>query len=125
MSQIRTFTALSVVAPAGDRIRSGEKRLEVRSWAPDTPLPLRDLLIVQNKQRLSSSRPTEDPNGVAIALVDVLAVREWRSDEVAAACASAWEPGWFAWELTNVRPFDWPQAVPALRRLYQVELTLK
>ncbi len=58
----RTYSALSVVAPAGDRIRTGQKTLEIRQWKPDG-LPLRDLVIVQNTLRLSSNGITEDPNG--------------------------------------------------------------
>jgi hypothetical protein len=115
------FTALSVVAPAGERIRDGAKRLEIRRWKPDT-LPLRDLLIVQNRHRLSESGPQEDPAGVALALVDVVGVHPWREDELAASCASYWEAGWLAWELANVRPLDPVYPVPARRRLYVVAL---
>ncbi len=122
MAVVRSFTALSVVAPAGDRICSGAKTLEVRTWAPDT-LPLCDLLIVQNQHRLSSAGPTEDPDGIVIAMVDVVAVREWRSDEVGAACASCWEPGWLAWELHNVRPIISPAKVAARLRLYEVTIS--
>lgn len=121
MNTARTFTALSVVAPAGDRIRAGAKSLEVRRWAPET-LPLRDLLIVQNRHRLGSAGAAEDPAGTALALVDVGAVRPWREDEVAAACASSWEPGWLARELTNVRPVEPVVPAPARRRLYSVTL---
>lgn len=117
----REFSALSVVAPAGEHIRSGQKTLEVRSWKPDT-LPLRDLLIVQNRNRLSSAGLSEDPDGEVMALVDVVAVRTWREDEVNAACASYWEPGWFAWELVNVRPLSVSHLVVARLRIYPVTL---
>ncbi len=176
----QTYTALSVVAPAGDHIRVGAKRLEIRRWRPDT-LPLRDLLIVQNRQRLSSgglsletalgsgclaqpvgrlplaaparctsqvrlgiprapsdstfcailrrptavSRLSEDPDGVALALVDVVGVHPWREDELAASCATVWEPGWLAWELANVRALDPVCSAPARLRLYPVTLDSK
>ena len=73
--------ALAVIAPAGDRIRSKEKRIEVRRWRPEV-VPLCDPLIVQNKKRLSENGLKEDPDGVAVALVDVIAVREWRQDDL-------------------------------------------
>lgn len=112
---------MSVVAPAGERIRAGEKWLEIRRWKPDT-LPLRDLLIVQNRHRLSSGGLSEDPDGVALALVDVIGVHPWREDELAASFATVWEPGWLAWELANVRPLDRICPAPARLRLYPVTL---
>jgi hypothetical protein len=115
------FPAVSVVSPAGDWIRAGRKTLEVRQWQPDS-LPLRDLVIVQNVFRLRSSGPTEDPNGRAVAIVDVESADEWRADQVAEACASHWEPGWLAWRLTNVRPVDLERTVPARLRIYTVSL---
>jgi orotate phosphoribosyltransferase len=120
----KTFTALSVVAPAGERIRAGEKRLEIRRWKPDT-LPLRDLLIVQNRHRLSSRGLTEDPDGVALALVDVVGVHPWREDEIASSCATVWEPGWLAWELANVRPLVLVCPTPARLRLYPVTVNFE
>ena len=121
VSGTKTYLALSVVAPAGDQIRAGQKRLEIRKWKPDV-LPLRDLLIVQNQQRLSRTGMSEDPAGTVVALVDVVAVREWREDDLTAACATRWTPGWVAWELVNVRPVDHTRFVPARRRLYELEL---
>lgn len=118
---MRSFNALSVVAPAGDRIRSGVKRLEIRRWKPDT-LPLRDLLIVQNRERLSGFGKQEDPDGHAVAMVDVTGVREWKREDLDASTAGSWEPGWLAWEIANVRPFDFRRALPARRRIYQLWL---
>jgi hypothetical protein len=43
---MKTHPALSVVAPAGDRIRSGKKILESRQWSPES-VPLRYPVIVQ------------------------------------------------------------------------------
>ncbi|MEI8314167.1 MAG: ASCH domain-containing protein [Verrucomicrobiota bacterium] len=118
---MKPHLALSVLAPAGDQIRTGRKRLEIRKWQPDT-LPLRDLLIVQNQQRLSSTGLREDSAGKVSALVDVMAVREWRKEDLAATCAAQWEPGWLAWELSNVRPLARIGAVPARLRIYEIEL---
>jgi hypothetical protein len=119
---IKTYHALSVVAPAGDWIRSKKKKVEVRRWRPQE-LPLRDLLIIQNQERLSRYGRQEDLNGKAVALVDVVAVRDWKMDDLEASAASSWEPGWLVWELTNVRPFDYPDPLPARRRIYTIEVT--
>lgn len=115
--------ALSVVAPVGDRIRSGQKTLEIRHWRPDG-LPLRDLVIVQNNVRLSSKGISEDAEGRAVALVDVESIAPWQEDELEASCANYWEPGWLAWRLTNVRPLDIDQAIPARLRIYPVDLNI-
>lgn len=118
---MKTYCALSVVSPAGSRIQSGRKSIEVRKWHPDG-LPLRDLLIVENDTRLSRSGVTEDPNGRVLALVDVVAVTDWEKEHLAASCAPYWEAGWLAWHLENIRPLDWAEAVPARRRIYEIEL---
>ncbi|MEG0488679.1 MAG: ASCH domain-containing protein, partial [Acinetobacter sp.] len=47
----RTYQALSIVAPAGQWVSEGKKTLEIRSWQPES-LPLKDLLIVENKNYL-------------------------------------------------------------------------
>lgn len=118
---MKTYRALSVVAPAGAKIRDGRKRIEVRQWRPDE-LPLRDLLIVENEMRLSSKGVREDANGRAVALVDVVAVSDWKENELEAATAPYWEPGWLGWRLENIRPVDYPYPVPARLRIYEVEL---
>lgn len=41
-----------------------------------------------------------------------------------AACASYFENGWLAWELSDVRPVALPATVRAARGIYEVE-TLK
>lgn len=113
--------ALSVLAPAGNLIVSGKKTLEVRQWQPDL-LPLRDLVIVQNTIRLSSGGVTEDPNGRAVALVDIEAVAAWRETQIAEACATYWEPGWMAWRISNLRPLKLEVRVPARLRIYPLDL---
>ncbi len=118
---MKKYFALSIVAPGGDHIRSGKKTLEIRKWQPDT-VPLRDLLIVQNSIRLSRSGTAEDPHGITVALVDIAAVTEWRKEDLQASCGSNWEPGWFAWKITNVRPFPCATTVPAKLRIYEVEI---
>lgn len=111
--------ALSIVAPNGTNIATGRKTLEVRSWRPMN-LPVRNLLIVQNHRLLVEERQS-DPNGIAVALVDVESVHEWESSEVAAACADKWSPGYWAWTLSNVRPIPGAIRVAARRKLYEVQ----
>ena len=124
---MKSYRALSIVAPGGDRIRSGEKRLEVRRWRPEIELPLRDLLIVQNRVRLGRGHGgvAEDSDGEAVALVDVVAVREWLECELEAACGSYWEPGWLAWELANVRAVRPEEPVVARLGIYEVQCVLE
>lgn len=117
---MKPVLALSVVYPAGDWIRLGKKTLEIRQWSPES-LPLRDLVIVQNKIRLSSSGITEDPDGEAVAIVDIESVADWQESQLAEACATYWEHGWKAWQLTNIRPLYSPTSVTAKLRIYPME----
>ena len=114
--------ALSIVAPNGRNIAIGRKTVEVRSWRPER-LPLRNLLIVENHVYLSQDRPT-DPHGRAVALVDVDEVHEWSEHEVQAACSAGWQPGYWAWSLSNVRRVSEPFPVAAERKLYEVAASL-
>ncbi|MEG0008377.1 MAG: ASCH domain-containing protein [Aeromonas sp.] len=114
--------ALSIVSPHGVNIASGKKTLEVRSWRPSF-LPIRDLLIVENTTYLSLEHPI-DPAGRAIALVDIEEIHEWQPSDVLAACSSGWEPGYWAWHLSNVRPVVNGPQVPAKRKLYEIEPTI-
>jgi hypothetical protein len=119
MKMKRKFSALSIVAPSGQRIAQGMKTLEVRSWQPEH-LPLKDLLIVENKTFLNHAGAEE--LGVAVALVDVESVHIWQPHEVEAACASDWAVGYFAWQLSNVRPIKNQVEVPAKRKIYLIEM---
>lgn len=105
-------------------ILSGGKTLEIRKWKPEK-LPLPDLLIIQNSKRLSSGGISEDPNGEAVALVDVESVGEWKEEELGAACGESWESGWLAWKITNVRPVKIEGLIPAKLRIYEVEALVK
>jgi hypothetical protein len=111
--------ALSVVAPWGQAIASGRKTIEVRSWIPAT-WPIDDLLIVENHRRLTIDAP-EDPDGRAVAIVRVVAVRPWQPSDAEAAC-SPYEPGWHAWVLADVRPVHAVVPVVARRRLYWTKI---
>lgn len=112
--------ALSIVGPHGANIALGKKSLEVRSWRPPF-LPVRNLVIVENARFLSADHPI-DLDGRAVAIVDIEEVHEWQPSEVVAACSNGWEPGYWAWSLSNVRPIASSTKVPAKRKLYEVEL---
>ncbi|MEJ2801706.1 ASCH domain-containing protein [Comamonadaceae bacterium PP-2] len=116
------FLALSIVAPHGKNIAEGRKTIEVRSWMPPR-LPLRDVLIVENSVYLTQEGQI-DPEGVGVALVDIDTAEPWRPSQVEATCSAGWQPGFFAWQLVNVRPLPFPQAVLAARKFYEVELDL-
>ena len=115
------YVALSIVSPQGQNIASGKKTIEVRSWQPPA-LPIKDLLIVENSIFLTHENQV-DPNGRAVALVDVRFVEAWLPSQVESACSSGWKPGYFAWHLHNVRPLARSPRVAAERRLYTVELS--
>ena len=115
----RKFSALSIVAPNAMRIAQGMKTLEVRSWQPEQ-LPLKDILIVENKFFLNHD--ADEELGVAVALVDVESVHVWQPNEVEAACASYWAEGYFAWQLSNIRPIKDKIEVPAKRKIYLIEI---
>ena len=116
-----TFKALSIVAPAGQRIAQGIKTLEIRSWLPPQ-LPLKNLLIVENQNYLRQDG--DEDIGVAVALVDIESVHEWQEHEVGAATASYWAAGYYAWVISNVRPLKTPIAVMAKRKIYSLVLDL-
>ena len=117
------FKALSVVFPSGTKIARGEKTIEVRSWKPPTDL-VGDLLIVENKKFLRKEGDN-DPEGKPVALVKIQKIRNYEESDIAAACASKWEPGYFSWDLTDIRPIDSSIQVLAARGIYEIDLELK
>jgi hypothetical protein len=117
------FQVLSVVAPAGSRIRSRRKTIEVRRWALDA-LPLRNLVIVQNDIRLTDENP-EDATGRIVAVVDVVAIREWLAEDLEKSSATEFQEGFLAWELENIRPAAYHRFVPAKLGIYELDLDPK
>ena len=114
------MTTLSIVAPSGKNIAEGRKTLEIRSWHPEK-LPLTDLLIVENGRFLIESDDSDD-DGRLVAMVDSLELRPWLPVDVEAACASRWEPGYWAWCISNVRPVSTPARTRAARKLYGIAI---
>lgn len=114
------FNALSIVSPAGTNIALGKKTIEVRSWQPSADFS-GDLLIVENNNYLRKDGET-DSDGRAVAIVKLKKVREYLESDIPAANASRWEPGYFSWELTEVRPIHYEDKVLAARGIYEIEL---
>jgi hypothetical protein len=117
------FSALSIVSPAGNKIASKEKTIEIRKWKPSI-VPLENLLIIQNKNYLSDKLP-EDNNGKAVALVDVYEITLWEERHFKQSCASSFEEGYFAWHLTNIRKVTCSLPLTAKRKIYTLEAKLK
>lgn len=85
-------------------------------------MPLRDLLIVENRIFLTGEDET-DPDGIAVAVVDVEEVHAWQPSELEAACASRWTPDMWAWHVTHVRPIGGAFRIAARRKLYEVQVS--
>ncbi|UXR64072.1 ASCH domain-containing protein [Bdellovibrio bacteriovorus] len=113
---------LSIVHPNGSRIARGEKTIEVRSWQPPKDFN-EDLLIVENKKFLYNEGEI-DPEGTPVAIVRIKNVRPYEESDIPAACASRWEPGYYSWELENIRPLNCSVQVPAARGIYETDLDL-
>lgn len=113
------LNALSIVYPAATRIAEGTKTLEIRSWKPPI-VPLLNLVIVENHRRLDRDGDC-DPEGSAVALIDIVAVRDW-TEEDAQRDGHTFTPGYHAWIIANVRRIDPPLSVPAERLIYAVDL---
>lgn len=114
--------ALSIVSPSGTKIATGQKTLEIRRWKPSLRAD-EDLLIVENSRFLRQDGE-EDRDGKAVAIVRVRSVRPFVRADVDAACASYFEEGWLAWELTDVRQVTHSKPVLAARGIYDVHLDL-
>lgn len=114
------FKALSIVFPSGTNIAQGKKTIEVRSWMPPADFS-GDLVIVENNKFLKDDGAT-DTNGKVVAVVKIKLVREYLESDIPAAMASRWEPGYYSWELIDVRPVNHSESVLAARDIYEIEL---
>ncbi|SDN46420.1 hypothetical protein SAMN04490208_0401 [Pseudomonas poae] len=63
----------------------------------------------------------EDDNGIAVAIVRVKAVCPFVLADMQAACASYFEGGWLAWELSDLRPVTRSVVIQAARSIYEVD----
>lgn len=94
----------------------------MRRWQPELD-PGEDLLIVENG-RFLHGEGEEDADGLGVAIVRVKAVRAFLPADMQASCASYFEEGWLAWELSHVRPITPPVSVRAARGIYTVDIEL-
>jgi hypothetical protein len=113
--------ALSTVFPGGTNIAQGKKTIEVRSWLPPSDFN-EDLVIVENKKFLREEGDV-DPEGIAVAIVKIKLTREYLESDITVAMASRWEPGYYSWELMDVRPITPPKPALAARGIYKLELS--
>lgn len=102
--------------------RFWRESLEVRHWYPDLD-PCEDLLIVESG-RFLHREGDEEADGTAVAIVRVKAVRPFVQADMQAACASYFEEGWLAWELSELRPVTHQVTVRAARGIYEVDFLL-
>ncbi|KMW72044.1 hypothetical protein TI10_18310 [Photorhabdus luminescens subsp. luminescens] len=110
--------AISIVAPAGQSIAVGKKTLEIRKWYPDLS-DNEDLLIIENQHYLL--KDGDEEIGKAVAIVKIRNIRPFEEQDIEAACASYFESGWLAWELTDVRCIETPIEMIAKRKIYEVD----
>ncbi|MCU4435544.1 ASCH domain-containing protein [Acinetobacter bereziniae] len=115
----RTYQALSIVEPFGRFIAEGKKKIEIRSWQPES-LPLKDLVIVENKSYLTQDGDVEI--GRAVAIIDIESIHPWTESAITLAMASYWEKGYWAWVISNVRPIENLMEVPAKRKIYSIDI---
>lgn len=118
------YQALSILKPAVDLILDGKKTKEIRSWLPKT-LPLKNILLVQNENYLTFDE--DEDEGVALALVDFTKFSSWTEGEYlqdgsAISLGRIWRPGYFTWEIENIRVLDTPLSCMAKKGIYDVEL---
>lgn len=120
-AELKKIKALSIVYPGGEKIASGEKTIEVRSWLPPADL-IEEFIIVENRKYLRNDGEV-DSEGRIVAFVKIKNVREYVPSDIPAACATRWEPGYYSWELCDVRPISSEAKVLAARGIYEIELS--
>lgn len=107
-----------MIKPYGDLIISGKKQIEVRSWYPKY-LPMKNVVLVQNKNRLSSEY--EEELGFAIGIIDIEEYRNWDKNDLEKSCCDTFSEGYYAWIISNIRAFKEQIPVIAKRKLYEID----
>ncbi|WP_068871179.1 ASCH domain-containing protein [Edwardsiella tarda] len=118
------YQALSILKPAVDLILDGKKNIEIRSWLPPE-IPMKNIVIVQNKKYLSSDEDIDD--GVALAIVDFTEFNIWTEDDYnengfSVSMGRTWKEGYFTWKIENIRKLKKPILCKAMKGIYQLEL---
>lgn len=114
------YNSLSIIYPNGSNIANRLKTIEVRSWMPAIPLHT-DLLIIENEKYLKDDDEI-DLNGRAVAIVKIKSVRSFVKEDIEKACANYWAKDYYSWELYDIRPFSYPEKLPAKKSIYTLEL---
>jgi len=104
--------AISLKQPWASWVAEGRKTIETRTWRTRHR---GDILIVASKK----PKIDELPTGQALCVANLVECRQMKkADESAAICR--WEPGRFAWLLTDIRPVE-PFAVKGMLGVYEVD----
>jgi hypothetical protein len=118
--------ALSIRQPWANLIAQGLKTAEIRSWAT----PYRGPLLICSGKTIDSGYPqwksrwdSATDLGVQICTVNLQAITPWTQNLCKAAGIeeSGWEPGYYAWLLTQPQPVDKMPVVGKLK-LFDVPL---
>ena len=113
--------ALSIKQPFLAEIMEGVKTIEMRT----RPTAFRgDLLLCASKNPAKEYFDPGDENlplGMALCIVHLDDCRPLLPADLDAAYACDFEPGWFAWCLSNVRPIK-PFAVSGKSGIFDVKL---
>jgi len=111
------YKALSVIEPYGELLISGQKTLEIRSWIPQK-LPLKNVVLVQNVKRLSEE--LEEDVGSALGLIDIDGFHLWTESDLPKSGCDSFTDGYYAWEISNRRPFLTRPEILAKRKIYNL-----
>ncbi|EAA4385184.1 ASCH domain-containing protein [Salmonella enterica subsp. enterica serovar Enteritidis] len=120
------FQAISILTPAVENIINGSKSIEIRSWYPET-MPLKNVILVQNDKYLKNQSDID--HGMAMAIVDFVSVRNWSYEDYLkqnqeTTLNKPWSPGYYVWEIKNVRILK--KSVPCVARkgIYTIDLNM-
>lgn len=80
----------------------------------------RRFTIVENHNYLRNEGDI-DPAGKVVAIVKIKLTREYVESDIPAAMASRWEPGYYSWELMDIRPVENSKTVIAARGIYDID----
>lgn len=115
---MKEFTCLSVDQPFATLIVIGLKTIEARKWRTSYRGPL--MICSTANDYYVNEQDTWLPGGHAMGLVDLVDVRPLQKDDLEAAAMDEeeYEPGLWAWVLTNPRPIK-PIPCRGQQRLYK------
>ncbi|KES17496.1 ASCH domain protein [Gilliamella apicola SCGC AB-598-I20] len=121
------YKTLSIMFPAVRNILNGSKKVEIRSWRPQT-VPLKNIVLVENHHYLVHEEDCDD--GYALAIVDIIDIQPWTKDMFLqqnneTKLNKQWSQGYYVWHLENIRKLDNPLKCIALKGIYEVDLDIR